>query len=207
MTRSRQVRVQVRKRQRHLYHSPHVCTQHGGCGSRQAMAKSMSTWSSGVEDADDHMPAPHAPRAAHFPIGAGQALCVQETFLPALNLESNRKDPIHTLLGCKQPGFAGQRSTPEPMSHLWQLLICPELSPGLPPHIGHIQPLWSLWYRDREVLSLFGFQTPCSPDFSFIPVLRIRKLRLSMMESLAHTLPDSKPETPAQDSLIHGLNS
>ena len=177
------------------------------------MAREASTWSKehrldegGVEDADDRMPGSQPP-AARISIGAGQALCVQETFLPALNLESNRKDPIHTLLGCKRPGFAGQRSTPEPMSHLWQLLICPELSPGLPPHIGHIQPLWSLWYRDREVLSLFGFQTPCSPDFSFILVLQIRKLRLSMMESLAHTLPDSKPETPAQDSLIHGLNS
>lgn len=171
------------------------------------MAKSTSTWSSGVEDAGDHMPASRAPQAAHIPIGAGQALCVQETFLPALNLERNRKDPIHTLLGSKRQGFAGQRSTPEPMSHLRQLLVCPEFSPGFPPHIGHIQSLWSLWYRDREVLSLFGSQTPCSPDFSFVPILQMRKLRLSMMESLAHILPDSKPETPAQDSLIHGLNS
>ena len=98
------------------------------------MAKSMSTWSGGVEDADDSMPAPTpTPRAAHIPIDAGQVLCVPETFLPALNLERNRKDPIHTLLGCQRQGFAGQRFTPEPMSHLRQLLICPELSPGLPP--------------------------------------------------------------------------
>ena len=43
----------------------------------------------GVEDADDRVPGPHPP-AARIPIGAGQALCVQETFLPALNLERNK---------------------------------------------------------------------------------------------------------------------
>lgn len=50
---------------------------------------------------------PH-PQAAHIPIGAGQALCVQETFLPALDLERNRKDPIHTLLGSRGKDLQGR---------------------------------------------------------------------------------------------------
>ena len=50
------------------------------------MARGASTWSKehrldagGVEDADDRVPGPHPP-AARISIGAGQALCVQETF-------------------------------------------------------------------------------------------------------------------------------
>ena len=51
------------------------------------MAREASTWSKehrldtgGVEDADDCVPGSH-PSAARIPIGAGQALSVQETFL------------------------------------------------------------------------------------------------------------------------------
>ena len=78
------------------------------------MAREASTWSKehrldegGVEDADDRMPGSQPP-AARISIGAGQALCVQETFLLAPNLERNKKDPIHNLLGCQRQGLARQ---------------------------------------------------------------------------------------------------
>lgn len=78
------------------------------------MAREASTWSKkhrldagGVEDADDHIPGADL-LAVHKPIGAGQALCVQETFLLAPNLERNKKDPIHNLLGCQRQGLASQ---------------------------------------------------------------------------------------------------
>ena len=138
MTRSRQVRVQVRKRQRHLCHSLLCLHPTRRMWQQQAMAKSMSTWSGGVEDADDSMPAPTpTPRAAHIPIDAGQVLCVPETFLPALNLERNRKDPIHTLLGCQREGSAGQRSRAGTMNHFQQLLLCPQPPATLSPLILH----------------------------------------------------------------------
>lgn len=75
--------------------APRVCTwvnptswrQHRDLSNTQAAARGMCTWSKehrfdagGVEDANDRVPGPHPP-AAHIPIGARQALCVQETFL------------------------------------------------------------------------------------------------------------------------------
>lgn len=78
------------------------------------MAREASTWSKehrldagGVDGADDHTPGPD-PLAVHIRIGAGQALCVQETFLLAPNLERNKKDPIHNLLGCQRQRLARQ---------------------------------------------------------------------------------------------------
>lgn len=75
-------------------HSPyrlHGFTQSAG-GSTEASGQAdwgaaVSTWGQehrldvgGVEEADDRAPGPHPP-AAHSPIGACQALGVQETFL------------------------------------------------------------------------------------------------------------------------------
>lgn len=75
--------------------APLVCTwvnptswrQHRDLSNTQAVARGMCTWSKehrfdagGVEDANDRIPGPHPP-AAHIPIGARQALCIQETFL------------------------------------------------------------------------------------------------------------------------------
>ena len=90
-------------RQWHLCHAP--CLHPGHLNTRgntetmtgQTVAKDLPGASlcsrrldaGGVEDADDRVPGPHPP-AACIPIGAGQALCVQETFLPALNLERNK---------------------------------------------------------------------------------------------------------------------
>lgn len=90
-----QVEVQVRQRQWRLHHSPsclhlsHLPSwrQHRDLSDEQAMVRGVSTWSKehrfdvgGMEDSNDCILGPHPP-AAHIPIGARQALCVQQTFL------------------------------------------------------------------------------------------------------------------------------
>ena len=77
-------------RQWHLCHAPlpaSLSLAHRAYDRGQAVVKGMSTWSKvyrldagGVEDVDDCVPGPHPP-AGHIPIGAGQALCVQENVL------------------------------------------------------------------------------------------------------------------------------
>lgn len=88
--------------------------QRASCGRR------VPTWSKehrfdegGMEDSNDRVPGPHPP-AAHIPIGARQALCIEETLLRALNLKGNKEGPICISLGGQRKERAGQRSRPEP---------------------------------------------------------------------------------------------